>query len=161
MEYSAHEGQRLRKLITIYLLMALAELGQDDRKSALQHLVGAVSIAAPQGYLRAFLDEDQAILDLLPEVRHIAPEFVDELLAYPSSVPGPPPEIEQPYEPLSARELEVLHLVARGYSNRQIAEALFVTLGTVKKHLNNIFSKFQVKNRTQAAARARELNLID
>lgn len=160
-EISAKQGQRLRKLITIYLLMALADLAQDDRKSAIRHLEDALSIAAPEGYLRAFLDEDQVILELLPEVRHNAPEFVDELLASSPAVPAPTLKIGQPYEPLSERELEVLRLVAKGYSNRQISEALFVTLGTVKKHLNNIFSKLQVNNRTQAVARARELNLLN
>jgi LuxR family maltose regulon positive regulatory protein len=158
---SAQEGHRLRKLITIYLLMALADLAQDDRNSALHHLEEALSIAAPQGYQRAFLDEDQLILEMLPEVRHIAPEFVDDLLANLPTVPAPALKIDQLYEPLSERELEVLRLVAKGYSNRQIAEALFVTLGTVKKHLNNVFSKLQVKNRTQAVARARELTLLN
>ncbi len=161
MENSAKEGQRLRKLITIYLLTALADLGQGDRKSAIQHLEAALSIAAPQGYQRAFLDEDQAILELLPEVRHIAPKFVDELTAKSSHVPELSPIPDLLHEPLSERELEVLNLVAKGYSNRQIAEALYVTIGTVKKHLNNIFSKLQVKNRTQAVAKARELNLLD
>jgi LuxR family maltose regulon positive regulatory protein len=73
----------------------------------------------------------------------------------------PSPPAASLYEPLSERELEVLHLVARGYSNRQIAEALFVTLGTVKKHLNNIFGKLQVANRTQAVAKAREIGLLN
>jgi LuxR family maltose regulon positive regulatory protein len=160
MESSAQEGRRLRKLITIYLLMALADLGQDHRESAIQHLEGALSIAAPQGYQRAFFDEDHLILDLLPQVRHAAPEFVDELLATSTHVPELSPSPDSPYEPLSERELEVLNLVSKGYSNRQIAEALYITLGTVKKHLNNIFGKLQVKNRTQSVTRARELNLL-
>lgn len=63
-------------------------------------------------------------------------------------------------ESLSAREMEVLQLVADGLSNREIAQRLVVTVGTVKKHLNNIFSKLQVRSRTEAAARARELGLL-
>jgi DNA-binding CsgD family transcriptional regulator len=63
-------------------------------------------------------------------------------------------------EALSRRELEVLSLVAAGHSNREIARQLVVTVGTVKKHLNNIFGKLQVSSRTQAAARARELHLL-
>jgi LuxR family maltose regulon positive regulatory protein len=148
-------------LITIYLLLAISDLAKDDRNSAIQHLEEALSIAAPEGYQRAFLDEDRAILELLPDVRHLAPDFVDELLSnsFPATVPSI--RVNQPYEALSERELEVLRLVAKGYSNRQIAEALFVTLGTVKKHLNNIFGKLQIKNRTQAVSQARELNLLD
>jgi LuxR family maltose regulon positive regulatory protein len=161
METSAQKGSRLRKLITIDLLMALTDLAQDDRGSALQHLESALVYASHQDYKRAFLDEGQAILDLLPDVRHLAPQFVDDLLAITLADISPPLSADQPYEPLSERELEVLRLVSRGLSNRQIAEALFITLGTVKKHLNNIFGKLQVQNRTQAVARSRELNLLD
>jgi LuxR family maltose regulon positive regulatory protein len=64
------------------------------------------------------------------------------------------------FEPLTERELEVLRLVAAGTSNREIAVRLTVTLGTVKKHLNNIFGKLGVESRTQALARARELGLL-
>jgi LuxR family transcriptional regulator, maltose regulon positive regulatory protein len=64
------------------------------------------------------------------------------------------------FELLTERELEVLRLVAAGTSNREIAMRLTVTLGTVKKHLNNIFGKLDVESRTQALARARELGLL-
>ena len=63
-------------------------------------------------------------------------------------------------EPLSGREREVLQLVAAGKSNRRIATELFVSVGTVKTHLNNAYRKLGVHSRTQAVARARELNLI-
>jgi LuxR family maltose regulon positive regulatory protein len=64
-------------------------------------------------------------------------------------------------EPLSERELEILALVADGLSNRQISERLYLALSTVKGHNRNIFDKLQVKRRTEAVARARELGLID
>jgi len=63
-------------------------------------------------------------------------------------------------DPLSDRELEVLQLVAEGLSNHEIAQKLVVTVGTVKKHLNNVFGKLDAQNRTQAVARARALNLL-
>lgn len=63
-------------------------------------------------------------------------------------------------EPLSDRELDVLRLVAQGASNKEIAGALFIAEGTVKNHLTNIFSKLDVRDRTQAALRARELGLF-
>jgi LuxR family maltose regulon positive regulatory protein len=63
-------------------------------------------------------------------------------------------------EPLSAREIEVLHLVAAGLSDRQIAEKLVVAPGTVKRHLNNLYGKLGVHSRTQALACARTLQLI-
>jgi LuxR family transcriptional regulator, maltose regulon positive regulatory protein len=61
---------------------------------------------------------------------------------------------------LTAREQEVLQLISRGASNREIARVLVVSLGTVKKHLNNIFNKLAVQSRTQAIARAREAGLL-
>ncbi len=63
-------------------------------------------------------------------------------------------------EPLSAREMEVLTLVAEGLSNREIGERLFITAGTVKNHVSNILSKLNVRDRTQAILRAQELGLL-
>jgi LuxR family maltose regulon positive regulatory protein len=63
-------------------------------------------------------------------------------------------------EPLSQRELEILRLIAQGLSNRQICERLFLALDTVKGHNRRIYDKLQVKRRTEAVARARELGLL-
>ena len=63
-------------------------------------------------------------------------------------------------EPLSQREIEVLQLIAQGLSNREIGERLFLALSTVKGHNRIIFDKLQVQNRTEAVARARELDLL-
>lgn len=63
-------------------------------------------------------------------------------------------------DPLSERELEILALVARGDSNKEIAAALFIAERTVKNHISNILSKLDVRDRTQAALKARELKLI-
>ena len=64
-------------------------------------------------------------------------------------------------EPLTERELEVLRLVAGGASNRDIAAQLILSVGTVKKHTNNIFGKLGVQSRTQAIAKARAFGLLD
>lgn len=61
---------------------------------------------------------------------------------------------------LTPREQEVVRLLSQGATNRQIAQTLVVSLGTVKKHLNNIFLKLSAQSRTQAVARARELGLV-
>jgi len=63
-------------------------------------------------------------------------------------------------EPLSDRELEILVLVARGASNREIASQLYIAEGTVKNHVTNILGKLGVRDRTQAALKAKELGLI-
>ena len=67
---------------------------------------------------------------------------------------------EAPVEPLSAREREVLRLIASGASNREIADALFLAEGTVKNHVTNILCKLGVRDRTQAALKAREIGLV-
>lgn len=61
---------------------------------------------------------------------------------------------------LSKRELEILNLMAQGHSNEEIAASLFVSLSTVKTHNQNLFTKLDVKRRTQAVEKARRLNLI-
>ncbi|MBQ4901217.1 hypothetical protein KB559_20445 [Paenibacillus sp. Marseille-P2973] len=63
-------------------------------------------------------------------------------------------------EPLSQREMEVLQLIDQGLSNREITDKLFLALDTVKGHNRRIFEKLNVQRRTEALARARELNLI-
>lgn len=64
-------------------------------------------------------------------------------------------------EPLSERELEILGLIADGYSNAEIGQRLYITVGTVKRHVNNIYGKLGVHSRAKAIARARDLELID
>ena len=61
---------------------------------------------------------------------------------------------------LSKRELEILSLLAQGHSNQEIAAKLFVSLSTVKTHIQNLFEKLEVKRRTQAVEKAKRLNLI-
>ena len=63
-------------------------------------------------------------------------------------------------EPLSVRELEVLHLMAVGNTNQEIARQLIVSPGTVKAHTANIFRKLDVANRTEAVARARQFGIL-
>jgi LuxR family maltose regulon positive regulatory protein len=63
-------------------------------------------------------------------------------------------------EPLTRRELEILQLIERGFSNREIAETLDIAITTAKKHAANIYGKLGVKRRTQAVAMARDLGLL-
>ncbi|MBN1218794.1 MAG: response regulator transcription factor, partial [Anaerolineae bacterium] len=74
--------------------------------------------------------------------------------------PRPSGEMPDLVEPLTSREREVLALIATGDSNQTIADKLVITVRTVKKHTSNIIGKLNVGNRTQAAARARELGLL-
>jgi LuxR family maltose regulon positive regulatory protein len=64
------------------------------------------------------------------------------------------------FDPLTERELDVLRLMAAGRSNREIGDELVLALGSVKWYASQIYSKLQVKNRTEAAAKARQFNLL-
>ncbi|GAP16236.1 response regulator [Levilinea saccharolytica] len=68
--------------------------------------------------------------------------------------------VEPLVDPLSAREIEILRLVATGASNKEIAEMLVIAEGTVKNHLTNILAKLSAKDRLQAVLKARELGLL-
>jgi ATP/maltotriose-dependent transcriptional regulator MalT len=71
-----------------------------------------------------------------------------------------PPALTLDGEVLTARELEVLHLLVAGRSNQAMAEELVVAVGTVKRHVSNIMSKLRVQSRLEAVARARELHIV-
>lgn len=76
----------------------------------------------------------------------------------PAAAPG---QMQPPLEPLSARELDVLRMIAAGATNQEIARRLVITVGTVKSHINHIFGKLDAGNRTEAVALARQMGLLD
>ncbi len=161
-ERFARDGGRHRSLITVRILQAVREATMGREEEALGCLEEAVRLAAPEEYRRAFLEDGAPIAGLLPRVRQAAPDLVDELLAY-AGIDGRPPDRvrAQPlHEPLSARELQVLELVVAGLSNREIAERLVISVGTVKTHVHHIYGKLAVSDRPKAIARTRELGLI-
>jgi len=88
----------------------------------------------------------------------VAAKVIAEFTRVSSMVPAA--QMEQLVEPLSERELEILGLIARGASNREIADQLFIAEGTVKNHVTHILGKLDVRDRTQAALKARELGLL-
>jgi LuxR family maltose regulon positive regulatory protein len=162
MEGSAQTGGRNRKLITIYLLQAQLQQARGDTKQGFELVDKALRLAAPQDYRRAFLDEGQAIIKLLPQVRQAAPVFVDQILADAGTaeLKAPVKPEQKLVEPLSERELEILRLIAAGRSNPEIADLLYLSLNTVKWHVKNLYGKLEVSNRIEAVARAQELNLL-
>ena len=87
----------------------------------------------------------------------LQPSVTKRVLAEFTRLSDQPPPSSTLVEPLSDREHEILRLIAKGSTNREIAEALFITEGTVKNHVTNILSKLDVRDRTQAALKAREL----
>ena len=91
----------------------------------------------------------------------LEPSIVNKIVAEFARLSPQRPSSSQPLiEPLSERELEILRLLGQGASNKEIADHLVITVGTVKNHLTNIMAKLGVRDRTQAALKARELGII-
>ena len=150
-------------VIEVLVLEALALQAQGRVDEAVTVLARAVSLAKLEGYVRIFVDEAEPMAQLLKHAATTGVEldYLTKLLAvYGEELQRQKPS-GLPYSmTLTQREQEVLRLIAGGLSNHAAAEVLVVTEGTIKKHLNNIFGKLGVESRTQAVARARELNLI-
>ena len=162
--------------LRVDILRALIADGLGDPDTAAGTLGAAVVQAEPEGVIRPFLDAGPPLRPLLgsPAVRAAAgtsASYLDVLLA---AFPGPRPGGVVPVarrasepaaiplvEPLTARELDVLRLLAAGRSNAGMARLLIVEQSTVKTHLVHLYGKLGVHSRTQAVARARELNLLD
>jgi LuxR family maltose regulon positive regulatory protein len=169
---SAEVAGRTGKLIEILTLRALALWEGNKRVQAVDTLMRALALAEPEGYVRTFVDEGAALGELLSaslEARQrgypdtatqIPARYLAKLLAILAQESAAPSAGEGLSEPLSERELEVLALIAAGKSNGEIASSLFVSLSTVKTHINNLYRKLGARSRTQAIARARELALI-
>jgi LuxR family transcriptional regulator, maltose regulon positive regulatory protein len=153
------------------VLQAVAHQVHGENNEAVQVLGDALALAEPGGFIRIFVDEGRPMARLLSEAaaHGIMPDYTARLLAVfeaeaqmsedRSYLPSAPPA-QSLTEPLSQRELEVLQLIAQGLSNREISERLFLAVITVKGHNRNIFRKLQVRRRTEAVARARELGLL-
>ncbi len=181
LESSARSRARVLALIDILTLKALAlHFQADDREAPLRPLEEALTLAAPENVLRPMIDsalaQEDTLRQLLRALRRSLvqrgigsslPEFIDRILAaLPLNADNPAagsPAISAPLEliePLSARELEVLNLLAQGLTNAQIAERLVISKGTVKAHTTNIYRKLDAENRTQAVAISRAAGLV-
>jgi LuxR family maltose regulon positive regulatory protein len=154
----------------LHLLDALVYFEQKNTKSAATALYQALVYAKPENYIRSFLDLGFPLLKLLEWSLNTQPIEEAHLIAYINKLltlfeldGGRLPKqnsIDLGHGLLSERELDVLRLISMGLSNREIGEKLFIALSTVKGHIQIIFDKLQVKRRTEAVARARELGFL-
>jgi len=167
---AAEEGGRKGSVIEILVLQALAHQAQDNVPAALDPLARTLTLAESEGYVRMFVDEGRPMATLMEKMArqgnvHVQ-AYLRKLLATFDSLngaretPGQAAGDERLLDPLSERELEVLRLIAQGLSNREISKRLFRALSTIKGHNQTIFEKLQVQSRTEAVARARELELL-
>lgn len=172
---------RMWTVIRAHASLALVWQGIGEMEHALEHLTHALGIAEPEGYIRTFVAKGSMLVPLLQQFAAHAARAGDantqRLGAYAaqliSLLPEPPDRAAKtPFarplqfrnpaliEPLTAREMQMLELVAQGYSDREISVQLHISSATVKKHLANLFGKLDVHSRTQALARAREIGLL-
>lgn len=177
----AEQAGRMGRVIELLALQVTIHLAEKEDAVAKAALERALTLAEPEDYVRTFVDEgepmEEAIRILRSEIgKHKdATEVQTRLMIYADKLleafrdNAPKIQIETTnfpviqdslVDPLSARELEVLHLIAEGLSNDAIARKLFLAVSTVKVHLKHIYSKLDVNSRTQAVLRLRELNLI-
>jgi LuxR family transcriptional regulator, maltose regulon positive regulatory protein len=175
MHAAAASQGRVGCIIETRALQALALAASGEEGRAVGALAEALALGHPEGYVRVFADEGppmRALLDrlapaqrarrdaahgvpagYLARIRRALDSRSPGRVAAVGAAPGLP-------DPLTPREREVLGLLAQGRANRDIAAELVVTLDTVKRHVSHILAKLGAANRTEAVARARDLNLI-
>ena len=163
----AETGQRFGRLIEILNLQALALQVKGNTSQAMRALQKSLALAEPEGYLRIFLDEHEPMQDLLSSyirsgssqnrsyVQKLLHSFTGKSAAIDSSI-----QSTNIVDPLTSREREVLQLLTNGLTNREIAETLFLSEGTIKFHVHHVLEKLQARTRSQAIAIARKQNLL-
>ena len=163
----AESKARISSVIELLILQTLALQVQGEHTKALVALERALLLAEPEGYMRIFLDEGAPLVALLrrASAQSIAASYVQRLLAACSEQAEvgehqQSTRSNQLIEPLTRREREVLQLLMQGASNRQMAQRLVLSVGTIKKYVSTICGKLGVQSRTQAVIKARTLKLL-
>jgi len=164
---SSQERGLAHRSVELLLVRALAHKQAGEIASALTDLHHALTLAAPRQYLRVFLDEGAELGSLIDRLD------LERL----GSSPAVPlarrlqqgrrkisdqgrSNLSSPGEQLTRREVSILKRLESGLSNKEIAEAIFLSEGTLKWHLHNVYSKLNVKNRSGAMARARTMGIV-
>jgi LuxR family maltose regulon positive regulatory protein len=166
----ARAGGRFGRMIEILNLRALALHHLNRGAEALQALETSLDLAQPEGYIRVFVDSGEPMAKLLVAAvqKGIHPKYARQLLAaFPDSSSQQSNNLKiqknnlDLIEPLSAREIEVLQLIAAGRSNKDVAQRLCISVRTVKYHTTSIYSKLGVNGRAQAIVKAGEAGLLE
>jgi LuxR family transcriptional regulator, maltose regulon positive regulatory protein len=157
------------QLIEGLVLLAMAHMQTQNSAEAVVTLERALLLSAVDGYSRVYLDMGVGLIPLLRQISmqsEIPEEGIrllrilgDKVFGDEQTIYSVPRQLQPLAVPLSERELEILKLISDGLSNYEIASRLIVTLETVKWHIKNIYRKLDVRSRTQAITRARELRL--
>ncbi len=145
-EVNIRAGGRNNALIETLTLKALTA---PNRSAALTTLDAALKLGIPAGYRRMFIDEGEALKSLLESLRGRS-NLVEPLLGT---------AVEKNHL-LTAREMDILRGLAEGLSNKEIGARLYISAGTVKAHSASIYRKLDAANRTEAIAKAKDLELL-
>lgn len=144
-------------LIQAIILEALACTTLGQQQQAIQTLAQALALGEPGNFIRPFLDEGQPVLALLAETA-ANPDYLDYMDYVERLVAAfILPTTTAPSPNLTSREQEILRLLAKGLSNREMAEQLVIAESTLKRHLSNLYLKLNVHSRTQALAAFKSL----
>ena len=154
-----------RVLIEVLALEALLHAAQDDEEAAFMALEQSLAVAQPGGFIRLYVDLGPKIANLLRSMkkRGSYPEYISSILnAFPDAAPaGPQPSTPwQLIEPLTDREEEILDLLSKRYTNKEIAAELYISSATVKRHTINIYQKLGVHKRREAVSTGKALGLV-
>lgn len=176
-ERPARRSQWIHALVEIYLLQALALYEREKRgtgtmEKALDYFSRSIELGLPTGYTRIYLQEGAPVAELLRawlrsplaqadhadmkvyQVRDLLDQFGPDQTASLSRVSS------LMVEHLTEREQEVLQLLALGLSNKEMAQRMVVSEGTIKTHVHNLIGKLGAQSRTHVLARAKELGLL-
>ena len=166
----AKAGDHVYMMVEMRLCRLMIFLLKAEAASAMAELQSALALAESGGLIMIFVSKGKPVADLLETMvaakkRDHNPRQAGFSLSYAKKIlaafkAATPPKTEGLMDPISEREMEVLHLIATGLSNREIADKLFISLNTVKTHTKNINSKLDVNSRIKAVSRAKELGLL-
>ncbi len=155
--------EQVYDLVNLYLWRAAAFLIRGDKNKAAADVKEALRLSATEKIKSLFLEADESVQKLFFQCQTDTTSeklFLEDIMRSISAPSDGKHGATELVEALTEREFEILSLIEQGYTNQEIAEKLFITIYTVKKHSGNIFGKLGVNNRTQAIAKARSLNLI-
>ena len=153
--------------IKVLALQALLNEKLGKREKAIEKLTESFTLAEPRGFVRKFVDMGQDMADLLANFpsEHPFGDYAGRLLSvFPESETTQLRSQESADKPIipsfTNREHEIILLLDKRLSNQEIADNLFISYGTVKRHTANIYKKLQVKNRREAVNKAVSLKII-
>ena len=163
---SARAGRQIHYFITLAVLLAASKWLAGKKNAAVRAFESALSVAIFEGIKRPFIDEGELVSGVIREMsqamenrsgNRLRDAFIAELIA---EIDASSESEQKEDELLSPREREVLRYVMQGQSNREIAEAIPLSVNTVKFHLKNIFEKLGVSSRKDAVSVAIRERLV-